>query len=59
MGDPKGQSEEMQEFRRKVIEAKIRLVLGLKPEEDIREAMNISIRKRSYYPQESRKGDLD
>ena len=36
MGDLKWRSKEIEEFHRKVIEAKIRLVLGLKPDEDIR-----------------------
>ena len=31
-------SKEMEEFRKKVIEAKIRLVLGLKPDDDISKA---------------------
>ena len=43
MGELKWKTKEIEEFRRKVIEAKIRLVLGLKPEEDIREATNITI----------------
>ena len=42
MGDLKWKSKEMEDFRRKVIEAKIRLVLGMKPDEDIREANYIS-----------------
>lgn len=42
MGDLKWKSKEMEEFRRKVIEAKVRLVLGLKPDEDIRKANDIS-----------------
>ena len=42
MGDLKWKSKEREDFRRKVIEAKIRLVLGLKPDEDIREANDIS-----------------
>ena len=45
MGELKWKSKEMEEFRKKVIEAKIRLVLGLKPEEDIREGTYISMQQ--------------
>ena len=45
MGELKWKSKEMEEFHKKVIEAKIRLVLGLKPEEDIREAKHISMQQ--------------
>ena len=45
----KWKSKEMEEFRRKVIEAKIRLVLGLKPEEDIRKAAHISFQYEFHW----------
>ena len=52
-------SKEMEEFRKKVIEAKIRLVLGLKPDDDISKAGRVVTLEEQKEELESLRREVD